>query len=294
MVGEAASIGCAFTWSVTSILLRSQSDKLDVLWLNTIRSAAGAVMVFGLAVALRPVEAFTTIPAISLVLLALSVGIGLAVGDTLYLRSLAQIGVARAVPLSNVYPLFTMFIAMTLLGERLTWLNVLGVLVLVSAVYFLAFPAGAPSSAAASLLDSRSAKGMLTCIAAALCWAIGTSIVKVALQDVDFLVANTLRLPMATLFVFLWASSSAGTESLRKAGRRSLGIVALTGFFGTGLGSTLFLVGVQFAGAAKAAPLSALSPLFAAPLSVLFLGERLNARIIMGTALSLAGVWLVM
>jgi drug/metabolite transporter (DMT)-like permease len=107
-------------------------------------------------------------------------------------------------------------------------------------------------------------------------------------------VANALRLPVAATLLTAAAYGSGRTSVVRKAGRRSVGIVALTGFFGTGIGSTLFLIGVQFAGAAKAAPLSSLSPLFAVPLSAILLGERPTRRVFVGTLLSVAGVWLVL
>jgi drug/metabolite transporter (DMT)-like permease len=55
----------------------------------------------------------------------------------------------------------------------------------------------------------------------------------------------------------------------------------------------LFVLAVQRAGAAKTAVLSSTAPLFALPLAALLLGERLTGRVILGTLLSIAGVWLV-
>jgi len=48
------------------------------------------------------------------------------------------------------------------------------------------------------------------------------------------------------------------------------------------------------AGAGKTASLSATSPLFAAPLAALFLKEPLTRRLILGTLVSAAGVWLLL
>ena len=236
MIGEAASIGCAFTWALTSILLRSQAERLHVLWLNGIRTLDGAAMVIALALLTRPLGSFTAVGPFPLLLLLISVSVGLGLGDTLYLRSMATIGVARAVPLSGVYPLFTMLIALVFLGEHLTPLKILGVLLLVGAVYFLAFPDQMLRTALLSVFDAKSARGVLLALGAGLCWAVGTSVVKVALEDVDFLVANALRLPMAALILLTWAGATQGIQGPRKAGRRSLLIVTLTGLFGTGLG----------------------------------------------------------
>jgi len=66
---------------------------------------------------------------------------------------------------------------------------------------------------------------------------------------------------------------------------------------GTGLMSVastgLFVVCVSLAGAGRAAVLTATSPLFAVPLSVLLLGEPGSWRILAGTLASVLGVVLL-
>ena len=57
--------------------------------------------------------------------------------------------------------------------------------------------------------------------------------------------------------------------------------------------TAFFLLSVSLAGAGRAAVLTATSPLFAVPLSVLLLGERGSWRIVAGTILSVAGVILL-
>ena len=56
----------------------------------------------------------------------------------------------------------------------------------------------------------------------------------------------------------------------------------------------LFVTAISLAGAGKTASLSATSPLFAAPLAALFLKEPLTRRLILGTLVSAAGVWLLL
>ena len=52
-------------------------------------------------------------------------------------------------------------------------------------------------------------------------------------------------------------------------------------------------VALDLAGAARAATLSSTSPLFAAPAAVVFLGERLTPRIVVGTVLAVVGIALL-
>ena len=66
------------------------------------------------------------------------------------------------------------------------------------------------------------------------------------------------------------------------------------GVIGWGLGSLLFVLSIALLGPARAAILTSSSPLFALPLSALFLGEKLNAAVLIGTAVTIVGVILVL
>ena len=60
---------------------------------------------------------------------------------------------------------------------------------------------------------------------------------------------------------------------------------------------TLFEVlgtGRLYQEAAKTAFLTTSAPVFALPMGVLFLSEKLTARVLLGTAVPIAGIWLVL
>jgi drug/metabolite transporter (DMT)-like permease len=65
-------------------------------------------------------------------------------------------------------------------------------------------------------------------------------------------------------------------------------LLALSGL--TAIGSILFVAGVRHAGVAVATVLSSTSPMFAIPLGLLFLGERVSSGAIVGTLLTVAGI----
>jgi drug/metabolite transporter (DMT)-like permease len=74
--------------------------------------------------------------------------------------------------------------------------------------------------------------------------------------------------------------------------RRSIVAIAATGVV-TVMATLFYLQSVALAGAGRAAVLTATSPLFAVPFSVLFLGERGGWRLGVGAACSVAGVMLL-
>jgi drug/metabolite transporter (DMT)-like permease len=77
---------------------------------------------------------------------------------------------------------------------------------------------------------------------------------------------------------------------------RTRELIKLTalGIYSTGIGSLVFVLGIALAGAARASLMTAASPLIGVVFSWLFLREHLTRRVWFGTAMALAGVWLVL
>jgi drug/metabolite transporter (DMT)-like permease len=75
--------------------------------------------------------------------------------------------------------------------------------------------------------------------------------------------------------------------------RRQLGVIVVAGVVGTAIGSLCYVYSVVEIGAARAAVLSATSPLMALPLAFLFLKERTTWQIGAGTVACVAGIVLV-
>ena len=68
----------------------------------------------------------------------------------------------------------------------------------------------------------------------------------------------------------------------------------LAGLIGTGVGSVLFIYAVEDIGAARTAFITTSAPVFALPMGVIFLAEKLTPRTLVGTALTVVGIWLVL
>jgi len=65
------------------------------------------------------------------------------------------------------------------------------------------------------------------------------------------------------------------------------------GLVGWALGSLLFVMAIAELGAARAAILTSTSPLFALPMTALLMDERPSRAVLVGTAVTVAGVALV-
>ena len=75
--------------------------------------------------------------------------------------------------------------------------------------------------------------------------------------------------------------------------RRATKLVAIAGLFGMAIGSIFYVAGVKYAGAAIASVLAFTAPLWAVPVSVFYLKERLTKLAVVGVIATIIGAILV-
>ena len=83
--------------------------------------------------------------------------------------------------------------------------------------------------------------------------------------------------------------ASVTAAALRDGGRGPLLRFAALSVITAG-SSVLFVASLKYAGVAVGSVLSATAPLFAIPLGVVFLGERLSVATVLGALLAVAGI----
>jgi drug/metabolite transporter, DME family len=291
LIGVLASLGSAALWAVTNMLVKLAAPRLGVVAHSAYRASLGSVVMIALFLLLHDPRSIAQISPAAMLALISSVVIGMAFGDTLNFRSMLLIGLARSMPISGAFPLFTMLMAAAFLNEAIGVREVLGCLVTLVGVMLVALP---PKAVVGPPLDRRTNLiGVGLALAAALLWAAATSILKVGLTGVDVVTAGAVRLPFAALALWLMLRREPPQPWPWQLRGRTLAAVLTTGLVGSVLGSYLALLGVQEIGAARSAILSSTSPIFAAPLSLLFLGEKMTGRVLAGTLLSIVGIVLI-
>lgn len=286
-LGEVCALASAVTWALTSTLVRAASAHVGPAAANAVRATvAGLLLLVALAVALALGVAAPVVTAEALALLVVSVVIGLGIADTLYFESLRLLGVARALPLTSSYPLFVTALAVLFLREPLTPRLLVGVVVTVVGVALVATPPASPSRPA----EPASWRGLGAVLVACLLWAGSTILLRPVLAQVDAFVANAVRMPAAAVLLWLFLLRRPGGRPA-KVERGALWPVLLAGLL-SAAGSLAFLLGLQWAGAAKTATLASTAPLFAIPVA-LVTGERVGMWLAVGTALGVIGVVLL-
>lgn len=283
-LGTLCALGSACTWAVTSLLVRTLIPVLGSVAVNALRTMAGGVVLLGVVLFLRGPAAVTAISLSALVLLAVSIVAAIVIGDTAFFDSTRRLGLARGMTIATTYPLLSALLAATFLDEPLTVRLALGSLVTLAGLALIvhARPDGdAP-------VDGWWI-GVGGAMLASLAWAVSVVVLKAPLREVDAVTAQAIRLPIAgaMLFAMPWAR---GAMSRVREGEGHVVTRLIVLSVLTASSSVMFVAAIQYSGVAVATILSSTAPVFAMPLGLLFLGERLALRPIVGTIIAVAGV----
>jgi len=290
-MGLLVGLLCAFTWATGSIMLKTLSKKLDPFTLNAPRALAGGLATFLFVLATGRTATYHDVTLEKLFYLLSSIAIGGIAGDSLYILSMARIGVSRAFPISSSYPAFTLVFAMIFLHEHPEWGVVAG-LGLITVGILLISNRSSKSSPEANPTPGM-ASGTALAMAASLCWAVAMILVAPGMEGLDSIGVASFRTPALSLMLWGIVAMRKTFPHLRALSRKEWVIMIVGGMIGWGLGSVLFLWTVTLVGATKAAILTSVSPLFALPMSVVLLGEKINTWVILGTILTVVGIILV-
>ncbi|MFX0092134.1 MAG: GRP family sugar transporter [Candidatus Hodarchaeota archaeon] len=294
-LGEVAALLGACLFGLANIIYRSQRAEADVTTITTYKTWGAAVFFLGLVILLSLIADVLSMSSSTFFLLSLSVIVGLAFGDLIYLKGQELAGVSRAFPVAMSFPLVTYILELIVFREPFQLNKGLGILIIILGVIFIgrsSIEADNPEEPDQKIsLNPMSDKiGLLLAGLAALLWSVGALILKLGLEDSDPIVATFVRATVASVLLvplFLFSYHKRG-HSLPS--RRATILILIAGFFGMTLGAFFYVVAVKFSGASTAAALSATSPVFTVPLAMIFLKEKANFIVILGTLLSVVGV----
>jgi drug/metabolite transporter (DMT)-like permease len=287
-LGDFGGLLSAMCWAVTGLLIRAFGVGINAVTVNALRSTVAGLaflLVWPVLGDVGPIE-----PA-AIAFLVLSLIAGLGIGDSLYFAAIPRIGVARAMPISMAYPVLTAALAVILLRESIALISAAGMVATLVGVYLVAAPGNEPRISKGSF-RSVYWVGIGMALAAAIGWSVATVALGPALEHVDIWTASAVREPLAAIGLWLVALRMGAAPRFDQLGRTSLLVIGATGALNL-VATALFLWGVASSGAARTAVLTATSPVFAVPLSILLLGERGTWRVAAGTLCSVAGVILL-
>jgi DME family drug/metabolite transporter len=282
-LGALCALGSAVAWALTSLLVRSLTPRFGTVAINAARTTLCAVLVAAWVAVLGDFGDLASLSTRSLVLLLVSIVAAIAVGDTVFFESTRLLGLGRAMTLSMSYPVVAAVLAALLLDERITLQIALGGMLTLGGLILVVATREDATAA------PRSALGVWAACAAAVAWGVSVVALRVPLAEIDALTAQLVRLPLAAALLWAMPWSWRDLPALARGGRDVAVRLAVLSVL-TAVSSVMYVLSIKHAGVAVATVLSSTAPLFAVPLGIVFLGERLPPIAMVGAGVAVVGV----
>ena len=295
MIGELAALGAAICWTVSAIFYKKALLKAKPVSANIVRCVCTSLVLVVCLAVIGKFGALMSLPADAVSLACASGIIGLGFGDTLYMVSLKLIGVARAVPITCIYPMFNLLWTIFLVGETVTLQVVLGAVTIVLGIWLLS---QGKETGLAEKQKKVVVKGMASAVATAVMWSISITMINMAVNETgtldNALTINTIR--VTAIAVSLLASAPMIDRDLDFLKMQKKTLIALIAGGVVALGLGWFLLTYSFAintPESRVVPISSTTPLFSTLVGIVLLHERVTARNVLGSIVIVIGIFLI-
>ena len=290
IVGSAIGLIGAALYGLSVVVYRSQADAAGPIEVSAIKMWV-ALPFMVIMTLLLPGIAAAFLPLATIWLLSLSVLFGAVIGDTVYLWSQARIGVSYAFPIAMSFPILTFFMTVGFLGEAFILSRLAGAVIAVIGIILISNEQN-KSQQDNETPGKLDLLGILGAILTALLYAVGTTVLQVGIEGVDPIAGNLIRVVVGS-FAFLPVVAAAAMGRMRIPSKRATTYVIIAAFFGMAVGSLLYVAAVAMTGATIISVISSTAPLYAVPVSVFFLKEKLTKVAGVGILATIVGVVLV-
>jgi DME family drug/metabolite transporter len=295
LIGELAALCAAISWTFSAVFYRKALSVASPFQANLIRfTSVSAVLVTFLAT-MGQIVVLTSLSISVTAIAALSGIVGLVLGDTLYMFALRSLGVARAVPICSIYPLFNLLIAVLLKGERITSFVAFGAVSVVAGIWLIS--SKKPDSSASSEEVPR--KGLAVALSTAVVWSVGMTLLSIAVTSPGIIGLNVVLAVMSLRVLAAWIVLLAlapfldrGFGFLKMSWRTWL-LMVLGGLIGLGVGNFLLSYSFLYTQEARAVPISSTTPFFSVIAGIVLLHEPVTPWIVLGSLTIVLGTFLL-
>jgi transporter family protein len=212
------------------------------------------------------------------------------------MMSLKLIGVARAVPITCVYPLFNLLWAVFLVEEPITLSVVLGAVTIVFGIWLLRQETDVGT---AELEKKILVKGVAYALATAVMWSVSITMIDMAVtlpetSSLDHALAiNTIRVTAIAISLLVSILIIDRGFGFLKMQRKTLAALIFGGIVALGLGWFFLTYSFTNTSESRAVPISSTTPLFSTLSGIVFLHEKVTARNAVGSIMIVVGIFLI-
>lgn len=289
LIGEIAGLATSFFFAATAVIFTKTGQWVGSQTTNRMRLLFAVLYLAALNWILYREPIPFSADSARWTWLSLSGIVGLSLGDAFLFQSLVTVGARLGSLLLSLAPIFGSIIAWVFLGEILSPLQILGIVLALSGIGWVVMSHKEPENTP----HGHTRQGVIFGILAGLCQAVGLALSKPGMSDnYPAFQANMIRMLAAAFFIWIWSAFSKqikpSFQSLRK-NPRALKLIMLGSLIGPVLGVSSSLLSVQHAEIGVASTLMALPPVIVLPFSYFYFKEKIGWQALAGTALAIVG-----
>ncbi len=219
--------------------------------------------------------------------LALSGIVGITIGDSLFFKSLQDLGAKTQVIFFLLGQILTMILSLLFLGELLSVEQYIGAFILLAGVIVTTW--GTQTN------HPNKTRGILLGLLSMICFSVSAIMVKAAISDVPVITATFYRMVFGTIFTLGYGIASKNftgwIHPLKD--KKLLGLFVANVIVITYGGFMLSMAAIKYISVSLASVLSATEPIFVLMLAFLIMRERATKRELIGTVITLVGLFLI-
>lgn len=282
-IGEIAGLGVSICWTVSALTFEKAGHKIGSLSVNFIRLLMAIIFIGITTYFTRGIFFPTDATPYQWFWLGLSGFVGFFLGDMFLFKSYMVIGSRTAALIMSFAPMLTAIIGWFFLNEKLSGMNIAGILVSISGIVI------AISNRRMKL--NIPFKGFLLAFGGALGQAVGLIISKKGMGHYDPIAATQIRalfgiLSFAILITVLRRWKKVGNSFTHTSSMKFLTVGSM---FGPFIGVALSLFAIQQTKTGIASTLMALVPVFIILPSAIMFKEKITPQQVIGAAISIFG-----
>lgn len=219
--------------------------------------------------------------------LALSGIIGITIGDSLFFKSLQDLGAKTQVIFFLLGQIMTMILSLLLLGELLSVEQYIGAVILLTGVIVTTW--GTQTN------HPNKTRGIILGLASMTCYSVSAIMVKTAISDIPVITATFYRMVFGTIFTLGYGVVSKNFYSWVHPlkDKKLLGLFIFNAIVITYGGFLLSMAAIKYISVSLASVLGATEPVFVLLLAFLLMRDKVTKRELIGTIVTLAGFFLI-
>lgn len=285
LLGIIAALASAASWAFATVVFDRLGKVIPYAGITFLKGVLSIVLMLSLVIV---VGDFKTVSVNDAIILVISGIIGIAVGDTLFFKSLQDLGAKMQVLYFMLGQVVTMLMSFLLLGDVLSVEEYVGAVILLCGIVVVTW--GRQEN------HPNKMRGIIGGFLSILCFSVSTIMIKYTEENIDVISATFYRMLAGTLIMTLFGLTTHKMKSwlLPLKHYKTLGLFLVNVVVLTIGGFILSMYAIKAISVSLASVLSTTEPIFVLLLAYLINHEKITKQELVGAIISISGLLIIL